>query len=213
MVSACLNSQAVLAPVAAGDDAGGAVGLGEVGHRPDGVAGGLVAGREGKEVEGPLIAVDHLSGLARTDGDHLREMELDARGVGEDGAHRVEHQRVHDELATGRRAPQQAAGAARAQAGELVATARRRLEPRAAARRGRGRARRARPGARRWRSRRSSERRRRRRRWRRRKSGGRSWSSVSAREYAVKRARRWSCVPATGRHRARTAVRSEQSAP
>ena len=93
---------------------------GEIGHRPDGVALHLVAFREREEVERPLVAVDHLAGLAGTDRDHLRQVEMEARRVDERRARGGEHERVHHELAAGRRAEQQAAGAARAAPGELV---------------------------------------------------------------------------------------------
>ena len=41
----------------------------------------LVSRREGEEVEGPLVAVDELSGLARSEVDHLGEMQLVGRRV------------------------------------------------------------------------------------------------------------------------------------
>ncbi len=87
-----------VAVVAPGDDAGGAVGLGEVGERPDGVQLHVVALGEREEVERPLVAVDRLRRLARTDRDGLGEVHLERRGALEQPARGLEDQRVLQQL-------------------------------------------------------------------------------------------------------------------
>ena len=115
----------------AGDDACRAVLLGEVVHRPHRVALDLEAGREREEVERPLVAVHVLRGLARTDLDHLRQVQLVARRViAEHAVEDAEHRRVRGEMPELARAGEQRTGAARVQAGELVAADRRRAEER-----------------------------------------------------------------------------------
>ena len=116
--------------VAAGNDAGGAVFGGEVGHRPDRVALNLVASWNGKEIERPLVAMNRLRGLVRADRDYLRQMELEAGRVAEHLADAAEHRRMHHELAAFRRARNQSAGATRAMAAEVVGAERSRLDER-----------------------------------------------------------------------------------
>ena len=84
--------------IAAHHDARCTVVLGEVRLRPNGVALHLVLVGKRKEVECPSIAMQRLSGLAGTDGDRLREVELEVRRVRQDQARRTEGQRVHDEF-------------------------------------------------------------------------------------------------------------------
>jgi len=89
-----------------------------------------VALRERKEVERPLVTVDRLPGLARTDRDHLRQVELEARRVTEHLADGAEHERMHDDVTAGSRACDESAGPPRAPAGEVVGSERRRVEVR-----------------------------------------------------------------------------------
>jgi hypothetical protein len=72
--------------------------------------------------------MDRLGRLARADRDHLRQVELDARGVREHPAHGREHERVQDELPTGRRARDEATRPPRAPPREPVRAVGRRLE-------------------------------------------------------------------------------------
>jgi hypothetical protein len=74
--------------------------------------------------------MDHLGGLARTDGDHLRQVELKTGRMSEDAAHGIEHQRVHDEIAAGGGTRHEATGASRPVTHEIVGPDRRRLEVR-----------------------------------------------------------------------------------
>lgn len=115
-----VEPELVLEVVAARHDAGGAVGLGEVGERPDGVALHLVAPGERKEVERPLVAVHGLGGLARSDGDQLREVQLEAGGMAEDPARRGEDERVGHHLARRCGAGDEGAGASGVVAREVV---------------------------------------------------------------------------------------------
>jgi hypothetical protein len=72
--------------------------------------------------------MDHLRGLARTDGDHLRQVELEAGRMSEDAAHGLEHQRVHDEIAAGGGTRHEATGPSRPVTHEVVGPDRRRVE-------------------------------------------------------------------------------------
>ena len=72
---------------------------GEVGERPHRVALDVVVGREREEVEGHLIAVELLLGLAVADRDDLGQVELERRGVAEQFADDADGGGVHHELA------------------------------------------------------------------------------------------------------------------
>ncbi len=106
--------------VAADDDPGCAVLLGEVGQRPDRVALDVVAGREGEEVESPLVPVNWLGGLAGTDGNGLGQMKLDVGRVSQERPRRAQRERVHDEVPGRGRAGDEGTGAARQIATEVV---------------------------------------------------------------------------------------------
>ena len=69
-------------------------------HRPHRVALDLEAGGELEEVERPLVTVHELRGLARSDLDHLGQMQLVARRViAEHAVERAEHERVRGKIA------------------------------------------------------------------------------------------------------------------
>ncbi len=115
--------------MAAGDDARRTVLLGEVVHRPHRVALDLEPGGEGEEIERPLIAVHELGRLARTNLDHLGEMQLIARRViAEHAIERAENARVRGEQTKVARSREQCTGSARVESGELVAAQRRLAE-------------------------------------------------------------------------------------
>ena len=189
--------------VAARDHACRAVLLGEVAHRPHRVALDLEARREREEVERPLVAVHELRGLARTDLDHLREVQLVARGVvAEHPVERAEHERMGGEIAEARRPGEQAAGAARVAAGELVGAGRGRARGTARARLRSGRAARPARAARPPRSRARAARPRPRRPTRRRRGGERRSSASLVRvilPHRSARARRGLHVGLAGR--------------
>jgi hypothetical protein len=69
-----------------------------------------------------------LRGFSGTDGDHLRQMEMEAGRLGKDSADRAQHQLVHDEVATGWRTGDEPARTTRLAPGELVGSERSRLE-------------------------------------------------------------------------------------
>jgi hypothetical protein len=120
-VSASVNRRRS-SKVAAGNHAGRAIFLGEVGHRPDCVALDLVAAREREEIERPLVAMNRLGRLAGADRNDLREMELKAGGVAEHFADTAEHHGIHHEVAGFWRARDQPAGPACAASAEIVGT-------------------------------------------------------------------------------------------
>ena len=64
--------------------------------------------------------MDLLRRFARTDGDHLRQVELKARGVLEELGRGTQYERVHDEIAALRRARDEPAGTLGAPAGEGI---------------------------------------------------------------------------------------------
>ncbi len=78
------KGQPVIGPVAPEHHPGGAVGFRERRKGPQRVALHFVAVGEREEVESPLIAMDRLGGLTRSDGDDLSEMQLEVAGVGQD---------------------------------------------------------------------------------------------------------------------------------
>jgi hypothetical protein len=73
--------------------------------------------------------MDRLAGLARPDGDHLSEVELQRRALGEHEVGRVQHERVHHQLASRGGAGDQGTGAPGGRTREVVATHRRAVEP------------------------------------------------------------------------------------
>lgn len=75
-------------------------------------------------------SLGHLRRLAWIDRDHLREMKLEARRIRQQRAHRVEHDRMHDELAARWRSGDETAGPPRFSARKVVRSERRRIDPR-----------------------------------------------------------------------------------
>src|SRR5262249_40512165 len=73
-------------------------------HSPDRVALDFETFRETEEIERPLIAMNRLCGLARTNRDYLREMNLVIGGVSEKPVSGAERDRMHHQLAAYRRA-------------------------------------------------------------------------------------------------------------
>src|SRR5258708_4628868 len=93
------ESQLVVIVIAPWNDASCAIFRGEIRHRPYSIALNLVAPRERKEIERPLIAMNRLRRLSCADRNDLRQMQLDAGGMTEQLADSAEHRRMHHEIA------------------------------------------------------------------------------------------------------------------
>src|SRR5262249_42422594 len=107
--------------MAPGDDAGRAVLSRKIRHCPERVELNLEALGKLEEIEHPLVAMDRLCRRAGLNSYHLRQMNLESRGMPQRLFGKRQYERMHDQITTRLGASDQAAGSAREAPREIVA--------------------------------------------------------------------------------------------